>query len=209
VKRLALLLVLAAPARADVAPCGDLGAARSSLRHNQVAKQPEKGAEQRARDAWAAVEPRCRDGAWYLLAANLLRAPGHAMQPLVAGDVTFTGARDALAAGLAAQPRDADLLAYVAYLARIAPDAGPPLPDDACTIVHEAEPSTRAYVCTVQALLAGRRADAAHTVDAIVAPRFPDVVELRALAHAPSRKLAPRQLGCDPFCPSEGWRVKR
>jgi hypothetical protein len=204
---LAALLLAATPAAAE--ECQALLAARGHLAASQRAASPTRAAWEKARDAWASAPASCRSGMWYVTAANLLRAP-RAPKELVAEGVRFTGASEALAAGLTACPRDAALLAYLAYLARVEPAAAPPLPADACTTVDASDAALRAYVCGSQAIAAGRWADAEKQLAGIEPERFPDLARLLAAIRAHTgRKLPdppPPRLGCDPFCPMESWR---
>lgn len=205
---------LSQPARADGA-CGEaLLPARGLLATAQRARQPSKTAVEKARAAWAAVPAACQGGAWYALGAAILRNPGPgARQPLAEGKRSFAAPKDALEAGLKAAPQDPELLAYVAYLGRVQPEASPPLPKEACARLKDADPAVRDYVCGVQALADGRGAEAARLFGAFTSRRFPDIGELRALAEKAGGKGGAKapvpapQLGCDPFCPQELWRA--
>ncbi len=210
---LLLLLVIAGAARAAEPKCGDeLGVARSSLAADQRAESPSKARILKARAAWAQVAPECRRAAWYVTAATLLRHPGPPHEPLVAGDVRFATPKEALEAGLRADGKDPELLAYVAYLARVHPEQAPALPEDACATLAGADAAPRDYVCGVQAFTAARWAEALSRLGAVKSPRFPAVKELLATAAARLRKMKlpatePPRLGCDPFCPLELWRA--
>jgi len=212
---LVALLLYGGVAGADE-KCGDqLLAARGHLLASQRAMSPSRTAESKSRAAWAAVPPSCRTGMWYVTAANILRNPGSSEEPLVAGDVRFTTPAEALAAGLAVCPKDPELVAYIAYLSRIAPKLAPPLPAESCANVAAADPSLHAYVCGVQAFTAGQPAEAEKHLVAVKSPRFPDVAELLAAArkktgHKSASPGPPTPaLACDPFCPMESWRAAK
>jgi hypothetical protein len=204
----ALLLVAREAAAGD--PCETLLAARGHLVAWQRAKAPSRATEAKARSAWASVPASCRGGMWYVTAANLLRAPGASPGPLVAGELRFGSSAEALAAGLAACPKDAALLATVAYLARVAPTEAPPLPAGACSSVDPGDAALRAYVCGSEAIAAGRWADADEHLGSVDPARVPDLAALRASIRKHTRRKQPAtpapKLSCDPFCPMEGWR---
>src|SRR5262249_18366911 len=131
--------------------------------------------------------------------------PGHSMEPLVAGDTRFATAREALDAGLDKAPGDPDLLAYVAYVARVAPSTGPSLPEGACA---GATGWSAAYVCAEGAVASGRMSDAAKALSGFEESRVPDLAELRRIVGVKGAAVAVH-LACDPFCPADGWREVR
>lgn len=209
-RALAFLLAAVSFSATARAECGnELPSARAHLKALQVAKEPSKKREQQARDAWAQVAPECRPGTWYVTAANLLRFGSE--EPLTAGTMKIASPKEALEAGLAACPKDADLLAYVAYVARIAPASAPALPPTACDTVTVEAGDTKAYVCGVQAFTAGRFADARSELVKIKSTGFPDLAELFGVIKKKTKKSVPKvkppSLSCDPFCPAETWRT--
>jgi len=109
---------------------------------------------QSARRSFAESPPGCAGGLWYLAAARLLREPGQ-KAPLEGGGINLKDAKEALERGLALDPREPQLLAFVAYLSAVSPSDSPPLPENACSLVsgNEAAPQDlTAYVCGHSAL---------------------------------------------------------
>lgn len=170
----------------------------------------------KARALWAAVPAGCRTGDFYVAGANLLRQPENYDEPLLAEGVRFASAKEALTAGLAADPKAAKLLAYIAYLSRVEPEQSPPLPADACERLKDRDADLRNYVCGVMAFSAGRFSEAAQKLAEVKDPgNFPDAASLReaALHRTQPRALTPRTAlaareqsnlwSCNPFCPLE------
>lgn len=175
-------------------------------REVQLSMNP--GPARRALDgAWPAVEVACRGGTWHLVAARQLgRAPRFSLET---GDgVRFSSTREALDAGLSAEPQHAELLAFVAWGSGVAPDLFPALPADACERL--AQPSdSAAYVCGVQHLHTAQFAAAEQdflTVQEL--NLFPDgFARLRAaqraaghpLSQIPANEEAIREHACQRF----------
>jgi hypothetical protein len=179
-----VLALLAVVALADPVPppaCDQqLAALASHWRAWQTAADP-SGPRQAFTDGWRAVPAECRTGDWYLLAARQLAV---AAGPLQAGDVALASTKEALERGLAIEPDDPELLAYLAFGSALVPDAFPALPDDACDRVRDRPGDDASYVCGMLALRQGRFDDASDAFDAIAhLYEYPDGAIRRAEAH--------------------------
>lgn len=154
------------------------------LRMSYLAKEGEIYL-QGARREFAASPAGCEDGLWYLAAARLLRDTGVA-GPLTAGRSEIQSPKEALEKGLAASPSEPSLLAFVAYLSAISPDASPKLPADACERFKansKEEDKLRAYVCGHAALARGDFAAAEKEFATVEKdPALPDAALRRAEA---------------------------
>lgn len=193
--------------------CGDSGAVRRALIAGLGERASLKNQLQQARGAFEEVPPACRNGAFYVDAANILRLPENRREPLAAEGLRLASVKEALTAGLQAEPNHPELLAFVAYYARLRPDDSPPLPPDACDRVKSAAAGLRGYVCGVAAWQAGRFADSlTHLRDIPELGKFPDAAQLLADSMrktkekaAPQAKAPPaaQAFKCDPFCSKE------
>jgi len=156
----------------------------SDIRISYVAKEGEIYL-QSARRAFGESPPGCTSGLWYLAAARLLRESGET-SPLSAGGTALKSAREALEKGLASDPSQPQLLAFVAYLSAASPSSSPPLPENACASFSDAVSAPlnlKAYVCGHAAL---RRKDYASAekllADVEKSSSFPDAALRRAEA---------------------------
>ena len=137
---------------------------------------------QSARRSFGESPEGCASGLWYLAAARLLREPGQ-KGPLAGGGGALRDAKEALDKGLAADPSQPDLLAFVAYLSALSPGSSPGLPTDACERVSGAPAALKAYVCGHEAMRRGDYASAEASFAAVEKePPFPDVSLRRAQA---------------------------
>jgi len=114
-----------------------------------------------------AAPPECRKGLWYVAVARFLRLWHGGKVRITVGTVHLKSAREALTAGLAAEPSNPALLAYIAYLSKIRPKTSPPLPKDACQRVTRQkqrlkDPQILLYICGHAALRRKKFREAAN-----------------------------------------------
>jgi hypothetical protein len=131
--------------------------------------------------AWRDFPAACRGAAWFHAAAILLRGGARGLDGVAS-------VRDAIDRGLAADPADARLLGYAAYLHALDAALAPAPAIDTCG----RDGVDAAYVCAHRALAAGANEDAAARFAAIADPPFPDVGvrRVQALAGAGHAKAA-------------------
>jgi hypothetical protein len=138
-----------------------------------------------ARRSFAESPPGCASGLWFLAAARLLREPGQT-SPLEGGGLVLESAKQALERGLAAGPREPQLLTFVAYLSAVSPADSPPLPEEACARLlgdGGVPQDLKSYVCGHLALRKKEYAEAEKSFEPIQGSySFPDAALRRAEA---------------------------
>jgi hypothetical protein len=111
----------------------------------------------------AGIPESCRTGLFYVAIARYLSVFPH--QELTLQTTAYRTPMDALKMGLASDPSNPFLLAYVTHLSRYHPEKAPPLPEDACKRLSFASAEYRnehLYVCAHVALKGGDFARAAQ-----------------------------------------------